>query len=645
MNSLLRVLIVEDSQFDAELAVEYLAHLPFAIEAIVVDNEREFVSHISRGNIDIVISDFSLPGFSGSEALAIARRVVPDLPFIFLSGVLGEEHAVDMLKRGATDYLVKSRLVRLPIVVERAIKEAEERRQRIEAERALRESEYLFSRIIESLRDYAVILLGPDGHIRTWNGASQAMFGYVLEEVRGRSADFLFVEADRLAGAFEQELALAAREGSASDDRWLQQRDGKLIYASGVTTLLTDENGRIQGFSKIVRDMTEAHTAAQAMEAARIVAEDANQAKNRFLAVLSHELRTPLTPILAAAHVLERNPQMPAEMVHLTTMIRRNIALEARLIDDLLDLTSIERDKLVLRTAALDTHAALRSAIDMLSEDIAHKQISLATELTALRTRMEGDEARIQQIFWNLLRNAVKFTHMGGRIHVQSSNPSDDRIRVSVTDTGIGIDKSALSRIFTQFEQADPTIPKTFGGLGLGLAIALALTTRHGGTLVADSDGPGKGATFTLELPVCPSATSAPLPDQTTEPQPSTVGDVPHILLVEDNRDAAEALQVALEMSGDYRVTTASSARQAIGLLRSQPFDLLICDIGLPDGNGLDVVAAADRDLPAIALSGYGMSADTARSLRAGFDAHLVKPLEQADLEREIRRALARGSA
>ena len=451
---------------------------------------------------DVILADFVMPTFSGIEALTIASERSPDTPFIFVSGLLGEEHAVDMLKRGATDYVLKQRLQRLPAVVRRAMRESAERAQRIAVERALRETETHFRLLIDALKDYAVITLDPEGRIRTWNAASERILGFPAQDVLGQSASIFYAQEDREAGVFDAELETARREGSASDDRWLWRKDGHSFFASGVTTAIRSEHDELIGFSKIVRDATDAHMAADALRLAKDQAESANRAKDHFLAVLSHELRTPLTPILAAVRLLEMKHSLPREAHPTLDLIRRNVELEARLIDDLLDLTSIARGKLSLNFASVALDTLLTSALDMSEADLRAKDLTLETQFDAAHFVVLGDAARLQQIVWNLMKNAVKFTPAGGRIDVRTWNPDPATIAVSVTDSGIGISAEALPRIFSAFEQADDSITRSFGGLGLGLAIASTLAQKHGGTLSAHSEGRDAGARFTLTLPL-----------------------------------------------------------------------------------------------------------------------------------------------
>jgi PAS domain S-box-containing protein len=630
----LHLLLVEDNALDAELTLAQLERADYAVEAQIVYDEANFVAQLESKQFDVILADFVMPTFSGIEALALATERAPDTPFIFVSGLLGEEHAVEMLKRGATDYVLKQRLQRLPAVVRRAMREAAERQQRIAVERVLRETETHFRLLVDALKDYAVITLDQEGRIRTWNAASERILGYPAQDVVGRSARVFLSPEDRDAGVFEQELATARQEGSASDDRWLWRKDGHSFFASGVTTAICTESHELIGFSKIIRDATDAHMAADALRLAKEQAETANRAKDHFLAVLSHELRTPLTPILAAVRLLEMKRQLTDDALPTLDLIRRNVELEARLIDDLLDLTSIARGKLSLNftNVALDT--LMTSALDMSVSDLRAKGLSLETRFEAGASLVLGDAARLQQIVWNLMKNAVKFTPSDGRIEVRTWNPDASTIAVAVTDSGIGISAEALPRIFSAFEQADDSITRAFGGLGLGLAIASTLAQKHGGTLTAQSEGRDKGARFTLTLPLVKAE-----PEHESSPhaaaEPGAAGRSLKVLLVEDNEYTSSAMAEVLEVLG-HRVAVATTVAEALAFAKGEPFDLLVSDIGLPDGSGLDVARAwqgLQPGRPSVAITGYGMDEDIRRCHEAGFDDHLTKPVNFARLE------------
>lgn len=628
--SRLKVLLVEDNLLDAELTLARLSTMDCQCDVTRIDTEAQLREQLRNEVYDVILADFMLPMFSGPEALAIAQQQAPDVPFIFVSGVLGEEHAVDMLKQGATDYVLKQRLQRLPMTVRRAIGEAQERRSRIKAESALREYETGFRLLVDALRDYAVIGLDRNGSIRSWNSAAERLLGYRADEITGESVSRLYAgEPNNGSDEVLQSLNGALQKGSYVRDRWLTSRTGKVFFASMVTTAIRNDEGDLIGFSKIIRDTTEERRAGDALRLAKEQAEAANAAKDRFLAMLSHELRTPLTPILAATTFIEQRfidqgAPLPDGLSELLPLIRRNIELEARLIDDLLDLNTISHGKLSLELAPMDLHEAMQDLIRTARIEAADKNLQINTRLDAARCCINGDAARVQQIIWNLLRNAIKFTPTDGGVLIETRNPDDAHIAIRVTDSGIGIGDAAMPRIFSAFEQADTSITRQFGGLGLGLAIAHALTLRHGGSLQAYSAGEGLGASFTVTLPLTDA-----IPVERAAPTLSRGDGGPlRILLVEDNQDTTLAMVTLLGLSG-HSVDAAATVADARSMASNGHYDLLISDLGLPDGNGMDVVRAfaQHQSAPSIAMTGYGMDEDIRRCRDAGFTAHVTKPV------------------
>ncbi|PYK31750.1 MAG: hybrid sensor histidine kinase/response regulator [Verrucomicrobia bacterium] len=358
-------------------------------------------------------------------------------------------------------------------------------------------------------------------------------------------------------------------------------------------------------------------------EHARVEAERASEAKDRFLAMLSHELRTPLTPVLASVFTLEREKDLPETMHESLQLIRRNVELEARLIDDLLDLTRISKGKVQLSFEVVDAHTLLRNALEICHSDIDQKKLELRTDFAAEKVFLQADPARLQQIFWNLIKNAVKFTPNGGQLAVRTSNGSDGGFCVEVEDSGCGIDPEVMPRIFHAFEQAGRT---QLGGLGLGLAISKALVEAHNGRICVTSDGRDRGAKFTTSFQTCDTEV---VPESAYTPPAVAERRSVRLLLVEDHEDTKRSLTQMLRRRG-YDVHPASDVRSALEIATNTEFDVLVSDIGLPDGIGHDLLRTlrAQRDIFGIALSGYGMEEDIRRSGEAGFAHHLVKPVD-----------------
>jgi CheY-like chemotaxis protein len=354
-------------------------------------------------------------------------------------------------------------------------------------------------------------------------------------------------------------------------------------------------------------------------------------------------LRTPLSPVLLVASEAAEDPQLPDEIRAQFTAIRNNVELEARLIDDLLDLTRITHGKLLLNMGAVDVHALLKEAITTVRSEIDIKRIALTLELTAEKTAVKGDAVRLQQVFWNVLKNAAKFTPELGKITVATRTQAETgELIITVTDTGIGMTSEEIGKVFeafTQGEHAHPGGSHRFGGLGLGLAISQMLVKSHSGSIRASSGGRNKGATFVITLPLMTeSAGNDRLPGGGISPSRASMdarADAIHILLVEDHEPTRTALAQLLTRRR-YKVKAAASAAEARALSKKEAFHLLISDIGLPDGNGFELMKelrAGNADLQGIALTGYGMEEDIARSQRAGFSSHLVKPVRVQFLE------------
>lgn len=364
--------------------------------------------------------------------------------------------------------------------------------------------------------------------------------------------------------------------------------------------------------------------------------DQANRAKDHFLAVLSHELRTPLTPTLAAARLMETADSFePSQVRETMAMIRRNIELEARLVDDLLDYTGIAKGKLQLELVPLDLHQTVRHAAAMCEAAIRNKKLSVEMDLAAASHVILGDEARLSQVVWNILLNSVKFTPSSGRLLLKTSNPSRDRVKLEVIDTGMGIEPDILPHIFEPFRQGSPERGRHLGGLGLGLSVAKGLVEAHGGSIRASSVGSGRGTTMTLEFAVTPAAVQ---PKAAAPPPAAAPARTFNILLVEDHEDTRIVLAQMLKKWG-HKVTTAGTVAEGLSRAREiDGFDLLVSDVGLPDGTGMDLLRGLGTQRPphAIAVSGYGMVGDLEQSRAAGFSQHLTKPVTAERLKEAL---------
>ncbi len=360
-----------------------------------------------------------------------------------------------------------------------------------------------------------------------------------------------------------------------------------------------------------------------------------NRIKDQFLAMLSHELRTPLMPALIALDALQSRTDLPADARKLIDLVARNVRLEARLVDDLLDLTRVKRGKVRLNRQRVDAHIVLHHALEVCAAEIDSKRQTVQLSLDAPQAIVLADEARLQQVFWNLLENAVKFTPAGGTITCRSAL-ENDRLKIEIIDTGDGIDAELLPKIFDAFEQGGTPQPRPLGGLGLGLAIARGLVEAQGGTLTASSPGKNLGATFTLELPL--AWVTAKDDELRESPSLSPVStQALRLLIVDDHPDTLHALEHLLKQNG-YVVSTAQDVKSAIEQLSRESFDLLISDLSFPDGSGHDLMKQArnGKALKGIALTGLGSEEDRQASQAAGFAAHIKKPVDFKELKAAI---------
>lgn len=398
------------------------------------------------------------------------------------------------------------------------------------------------------------------------------------------------------------------------------------------------ENGAVREWVGVHTDVTDVTAAEEKLQQALQDATKANSAKDDFLAKLSHELRTPLMPVLMTLGELLEDDTVSAQQKEHLTLIFRNVELEARLIDDLLDVTRIGHDKLELREETCDVHRLIEHALSICQPSLRDRKIKVTTRWDAAAHLVSGDPVRLQQVFWNLLTNAGKFMSEGGHLQIASSNPQPEIVRLEVTDDGIGIEESRLPSLFQVFEQGDRLVTRKFGGLGLGLAICKGILDRHGGQIRAASAGLGCGTTMTVELNVTASLKTASHGMTAKIARPAGNARSLRLLLVEDHENTAEVLLRLLRRAG-HAVQHAGTIARGLQWATEETFDLVISDLGLPDGSGLELMRQLQHThgLRGIALSGYGSHTDIAASREAGFLQHLLKPVEWKQLDETIR--------
>jgi PAS domain S-box-containing protein len=635
----------------------------------------------------------------------------------------------------------------------------------VERRQSHRRTEDIYRKAIEDIRDYAIFTTDATGLVTNWNSGAEHILGYSEAEVIGKNGRKFFTTEDRAKGEPEKELATAATTGRAEDERWHVRKDGSRFWASGIVTAVRDDTGKLIGFCKVMRDMTERNRLTeerdrffalsmdmlcivhldgrfqrinpafqkvlgfsqeelqekalfelvhpedlpatvdayeklaadeptkfmenrlrckdgtykwvawsyfpvpedglafgvgrdmterkQIDEVLRLRAEEleqANRVKDEFLATMSHELRTPLTSILGWARLLDSNQLSEKERERAVHVIQRNADAQSKLIEDLLDVSRIITGKLKIELQPVSFAAITDSVINSLRPDLEAKQLQLKTAIDPAAGPILSDPARLQQIVTNLLSNAIKFTPNGGSIAV-SLTRLNSHVELRVRDTGVGIAAENLPHIFERFRQVDSSNVRAHGGLGLGLAIVEYLVRQQGGTVAAESEGIGKGSTFTVEFPLTSSEVMSsdlasaesnsdgakirfdskpPLADQKLKNR--------HILLVEDDLDTQEWLRTVLERNG-AQVTAVESSANALAEIARRKLDLIISDIGMAVENGYELIRKVRAlppeeggHVPAIALTAYAGATDRRRALLAGFQTHLAKPVEPADL-------------
>ncbi|OLE55636.1 MAG: hypothetical protein AUG51_01460, partial [Acidobacteria bacterium 13_1_20CM_3_53_8] len=481
----------------------------------------------------------------------------------------------------------------------------------------------------------------------------EKMLGYSIEEwLQTPNFWLTIVHPDDREMAAERAARHYERGGAdVNRFRWIA-KDGRVVDVESQSIIIKDEHGRSTGMRGVTMDITERKRAEREREEllaserkAREAAEAANRLKDEFLATVSHELRTPLTSMLGWSLMLRSKQLDAVSAEHALEVIERNARIQKQIIDDLLDVSRIISGKLHLNVSRIDLAPVLLSAIDAVRLAADAKEIQIQTEFDNLGVTLLGDPDRLQQVVWNLLSNAVKFTPRGGRIEVQLGQ-NNSHAEIVVRDTGAGIDNDFQPFLFDRFRQADSSTTRLHGGLGLGLAIVRHLVELHGGTVEATSDGEGKGAAFTVRLPVQAQATGALAHAQATTQARARSLDIEchptlqglKIMVVDDDPDALTLLHALFTGCG-AQVITASSTAQALEIFESSSPQMLICDIGMPGEDGYALLrkirageAGQNSNLPSVALTAYARSEDRVRAMAEGFQAHVAKPPEPNEL-------------
>ena len=493
----------------------------------------------------------------------------------------------------------------------------------------------------ETTKDYAIFTVDDLGTVTGWNVGAQRMFGYSPKEMIGQSFALLFTLDDRTAGVPEEELRNARKEGRGLDERWHLRKDGSTFFCNGVVTRL---EGKAGGYAKIARDMTESRTQQAGNEEMLAMEKQANELKDQFLAVMSHELKHPLNLIQVNTELLLSQPEVRTlpQAVRAGETIRSAVVSQTKIIDDLLDLSRVRTGKLTMRLAPVDLNELAASIAAAARPAAESKNLTLTYACEDENLFGLCDRVRTEQVLWNLINNAIKFTPRGGSITVQLERDAAF-VRLSVADTGQGVHPEFLPHIFGMFVQApDHQEFDANAGLGVGLTLVRDLTVAQGGKVLADSAGVGKGATFTVWLPLAQAGThnkKVPMLNRTLKGM--------RILAVDDMVDLLEPFSELLRLEG-ATVDMATSGEEALAFLKKGSYDLMIADLGMPVMDGYELIREVRKhpqwsQLKAVALSGYGRQVDTVRALQSGFDVHLSKPATVAHICQSIAQLVSRG--
>ena len=496
-------------------------------------------------------------------------------------------------------------------------------------EEALRQTEERFRLMVESVQDYAIYMLDVDGMISSWNAGAKRIKGYDREEILGNHFSRFYEQADIDAGKPWEELAAARREGRAEGEGWRIRKDGRRFWARVVVTPVYDRDGQLRGFAKVTQDLSERRHAEELQKAAQNV--------NEFLAMLAHELRNPLAPIRTATHVMAKAP--PGDPVHaqMRQTIERQTTQLSRIVDDLLDITRVTRGQMQMRQEPVDMAEVVRTAAETAAPGIEGSRHSLQIDIGP-GVHVRGDAQRLTQALANLLNNAARYTPPGGAIAVQARAEEGFAV-VRVRDTGRGIEPHMLERIFGMFVQGREPLERVGGGLGIGLALARRIAELHGGKLEVKSEGDGRGSEFTLCIPLA-AAPAQPRPAGAQAAEPARAPAAKRVLVVDDNIDAAVTLGHLLRSLG-HEVQVVHDGATALKAADELRPDVVLLDIGMPGMDGYEVArrlrtAHKDRRFRIVAITGWGQDADRQRAKEAGFDVHLVKPVDPSLLVRML---------
>ena len=624
----LRLLLIDDNPHDRELVTRALGNHFGPVTVLPAREAEEFERALAGEEFDAAVIDYELRWTTGMEVLRRIKRSRPQCPVLMFTASGSTEIAVAAMKEGLDDYVTKTpkHYARLPYALDACL-------ERRTAERAGAQ----LAAVVESSDD-AIIGMTPDGRVTSWNDAATRLLGHPAQAILGQSIEKII--PPELWEAERGRLARIARGEHVDHYETVRAAsDGRAIPVSVRLSPILDRAGIVIGISKIARDITERKRVEEALRAA-------DHRKDAFLATLAHELRNPLTPIRYATRLLE--PGVPPQMANdAKKMIDRQLAQMARLLDDLLDVSRVTRGVLEIEREQLDLREIIEGAIATVKPLADAARLELTVSVPADALSVSGDSVRLAQILGNLLHNATKYTPAGGHIAVIAA-ASGGEVIVRIKDDGVGIAPESLQTVFDLFVQVEAPGTRSAGGLGIGLSLARDLVKLHDGLIEAHSAGLGLGSEFVLRLPRAAEASA--LTESVAAPQKIVALGAAGVcvLIVDDNVDAATSLSYVLALAG-YQTSVAHDGSRALELAEMLRPAVVLLDIGLPRMSGHEVArqlraASWGKDMRLIAVTGWGHEQDRAKSLEAGFDAHLTKPIDPELLLQHIARA-ARSAA
>ena len=643
-----KALIIDDNKNDRVLALREIKRLFSHFQYWEIIDEADFSEALQQQQFNLVITDYQLRWTTGLDILRRIKHHFPDCPVIMFTGTGSEEIAVAAMKAGLDDYVIKSpkHYIRLAAALRSAW-------QRLQQQEALKQIKATYDRFFQRV-PLGLYRLAPSGEFLEINPTLLEILGYQeKQDLSHQSLADYHLEPEAYL-QWQQQLA----EGKTQQEfvGQIYNWQGELVWIRHNAIAVKDEKGKVICYEGAIADITVSKKAEleriELLKRERLAKEEAerlNRIKDEFLATLSHELRTPLNSIIGWLQLIRAGRLDESQRIKAIEVIDRNAKAQNQLIEDLLDVSHIIRGTMKLKLEPNNLIEVLKASIDTVRPTAEAKQIQITTQLQSRNIEANIDAERLQQVFWNLLTNAVKFTPVNGLITV-STKINRDWVRVKFTDTGRGITADTLPYIFDRFRQAETkSSTRTKGGLGLGLAIVRHLVEIHGGNVTAYSAGLGSGSTFFVELPLLKKAKknlSSVISTATNDSLPSLESLT--LLLVEDETDAREMTALILEQCG-ARVITASSVPQALKQYRQHQLDAIISDISMPLKNGYDLIRQirSQQDeksrTPAIALTAYAREEDKQKALEAGFDLHLSKPIEPLRLVESLSRLILAG--